>query len=109
MRLERLAVLGIAAIGLAACNTPAAPPPGPATMATPDVNLPEGSDCAAVIARYRAVVESDASTGNLEQPVYRKIAKEIAPAESACAAGHDAEARAMIAASAQRHGYPASL
>jgi hypothetical protein len=62
-----------------------------------------------VIARYRSVVESDASTGNLEQPVYRKIAKDIAPAESACSAGRDAEARSMIEASAQRHGYPTSL
>ena len=108
-RVAPFAALSFAALGLAACNTTAPPPPGSSAMTSPDVKLPEGSDCAAVIARYRAVVESDASTGNLEQPVYRKIAKEIAPAESACAVGRDAQARAMIAASAQRHGYPASL
>ncbi len=108
MRLALLVALGAASLGLAACNSPAAAPPSTTAM-TPAAALPGGSDCAAVIARYRAVVESDASTGNLEQPVYRRIAKEIAPAESACAAGHDAEAKAMIAASAQRHGYPTSL
>jgi hypothetical protein len=105
-----VAALGLAAFGLAACNSPTAPPAPGAVVVTPsDANLPQGGDCAAVIARYRAVVESDASTGNLERPVYKRIAAEIAPAERACAAGRDAQARSMIATSAQRHGYPASL
>lgn len=104
-----LAATLVVALGLAACNTPAPPPASGAITMTPPDALPQGGDCAAVIARYKAVVGSDASTGNLEQPVYRKIVKEIAPAEAACAAGHDAQAAAMIAASAQRHGYPASL
>ena len=104
------ALLGIAAASLAGCNTAAVPPTPAAVSAAPsDASLPQGSDCAALIARYRAVVGSDASTGNLEQPVYRKIEKEVAAAEASCAAGHDAQAAGMIAASAQRHGYPASL
>ena len=105
------AVLGLAVLALAGCNTPAAlpAPGGDLHESPPDASLPQGSGCAAVIARYKAVVGSDASTGNLEQPVYRKISTEIAAAEAACAAGHDAQAASMITASAQRHGYPASL
>jgi hypothetical protein len=39
----------------------------------------------------------------------RKIKRDIAAAEGACAAGHDAEGKAMIAASERRHGYPTDL
>jgi hypothetical protein len=38
-----------------------------------------------------------------------QIKRDIAAAESVCAAGHDAEAKAMIAASERRHGYPTDL
>ena len=110
LALPGLAALGAVALGLAGCNTPAAPPAAAAVSTAPtDASLPRGSDCADVISRYRAVVSSDASTGNLEQPVYRKIEKEVAAAEASCAAGHDAQAAAMVADSARRHGYPAAL
>jgi hypothetical protein len=99
-------------LALAACNAPAprpaAPPiPGSVAVTPPGFTLPEGSDCAAKIARYRAVQDNDLSMGHVAQSVYNQIQREIAGAEKACAAGQDAEARAMIAASQQRHGYPA--
>lgn len=99
------------ALALAACNTPAPPPaappvPGSVAVTPPGFTLPEGNDCAAKIARYRAVQDNDLSMGHVAQSVYNQIQREIAGAEKACAAGQDAEARAMISASQQRHGYP---
>ncbi len=106
----------LAALALAACNTPApqasaAPPPAPgAAPYTPaNFQLPEGSDCRAVIARYRAVQDNDLSMGHVAQSVYKQIQREIGAAESVCAAGRDSEAKAMVAASEQRHGYPTGL
>jgi hypothetical protein len=71
--------------------------------------LPEGSDCKAAIARYRAVQDNDLSMGHVAQSVYNQIKREIGAADSACASGHDTEAKAMIAASERRHGYPTGL
>ena len=100
-----------AALALAACNAPApqtSAPPAPGSVAvTPQgFQLPEGSDCKAAIARYRAVQDNDLSMGHVAQSVYNQIKREIAGAEGACAAGRDAEAKAMITASQTRHGYP---
>jgi curli biogenesis system outer membrane secretion channel CsgG len=99
---------------LAACNAPApqaSTPPTPGSVAvTPSgFQLPEGTGCSAKIARYRAVQDNDLSMGHVAQSVYNQIKKEMASAESVCAAGRDAEAKAMIAASQRRHGYPADL
>ena len=47
--------------------------------------------------------------GHVVQSVYSQIKRDIAAAESVCAAGHDAEAKTMIAASERRHGYPTDL
>ena len=47
--------------------------------------------------------------GHVAQSVYNQIKREVGAAEAACAAGHDAEAKAMIAASESRHGYPTNL
>jgi hypothetical protein len=71
--------------------------------------MPEGSDCGAAIARYRAVQDNDLSMGHVAQSVYKQIQREIGAAENACSAGHDAEAKAMITGSEQRHGYPTAL
>ncbi len=103
-----------AALALAACNAPApqaAPPPAPGSVAVtpPNFQLPEGSDCKAEIARYRAIQDNDLSMGHVVQSVYNQIKREIDAAESVCSAGHDAEAKAMIAASERRHGYPTNL
>ena len=47
--------------------------------------------------------------GHVAQSVYNQIKREIDAAEPVCAAGRDAQAKAMIAASEQRHGYPTGL
>jgi hypothetical protein len=47
--------------------------------------------------------------GHVGQSVYNQIKRDIAAAEGACAAGHDAEAKATIAASERRQGYPTDL
>ncbi len=105
----------LVALAVAACNAPtpqaSAPPPAPGSvLVTPsNFQMPEGGDCRATIARYRAVQDNDLSMGHVAQSVYKQIQREIAAAESACAAGRDAEAKAMITASEQRHGYPTGI
>ena len=94
-------------LALAACNVSRNPPAPAATTTAPSTSVTTGSDCGAVIARYRAVAKSDADTGNANASVYAQIDKEIRGAEAACAAGRDAEARTLIAGSKSRHGYPA--
>jgi hypothetical protein len=108
------AILLIAAVALAGCNAPApqaSPPPAPGSVAVtpPDFHLPEGGDCSAEIARYRAIQDNDLSMGHVAKSVYGQIKKEIDAAAGVCAAGHDAQAKAMITASKERHGYPTNL
>ena len=112
--MRTLAPIALAAFTLAACNTPApqasAPPaPGSVAVTPPGFQLPQGDDCSAKIARYRAVQDNDLSMGHVVPSVYNQIKKEIAEAESVCAAGRDAQAKAMVAASERRHGYPTDL
>jgi hypothetical protein len=111
--MKSLAPLAFAAFALAACNPApqASPPPAPGSVAVtpPDFHLPEGGDCSAEIARYRAIQNNDLSMGHVARSVYNQIKREIDAAESVCSAGHDAQAKSMIAASEKRHGYPASL
>ena len=112
--MKSLAPLAVAGFALAACNTPApqasAPPtPGSVAVTPPGFQLPEGGDCSAKIARYRAVQDNDLSMGHVAQSVYNQIKRETDAAQSVCAAGRDAEAKAMIAASEKRHGYPTDL
>ncbi len=107
----RLALPLACALALAGCNqsapTAAAPPPGPVSPVTPaGFALPQGAGCSGDIARYRAIQDNDLKTGHVNAKVYETIRGEIAQAESACAAGRDAEARGLIAASRKRHGYP---
>jgi hypothetical protein len=109
-----LAPLAFAGFALAACSSPApqasAPPaPGSVAVTPPGFQLPQGDDCSAKIARYRAVQDNDLSMGHVVPSVYNQIKRDLAAAESVCAAGHDAEAKAMIAASERRHGYPTDL
>ena len=111
--MRNLAPLVLAA-ALAACNTPvpqASPPPPPGSLAVTPSNfqMPEGSDCAAVIARYRAVQDNDLAMGHVNKSVYNQIKRETDAASQACAAGKDTEAKRMVAASEARHGYPTNL
>lgn len=100
----------LAALALAACNqtTPPAPPPGSAPLGvTPSTfSMPQGAGCTGDVARWKAIQDNDLQTGHVSQKVYDAIAKEIAQAQTACAAGRDAEASALVAASRKRHGYP---
>ena len=102
----------LAALALAACDASAPAPqaaaPAPAVAdVTPDnFKMPSGEGCAGDIARYRAVMSNDLSMGHVAKSVYNQVEKEIAEADSQCAAGHEALARATIVASRKRHGYP---
>ena len=69
--------------------------------------LPAASGtCQAHIARYRAVQEQDQASGNIAASVYAQVKAETDAADAQCAAGHQAQAEAMIRASEVRHGYP---
>ena len=112
-RFAPLALVAVA-LALAGCNAPqpqasAPPAPGSVAVTPPGFQLPEGGNCSAEIARYRAIMDNDLSMGHVAKSVYNQVAREIASAETACSAGHDAEAKAMIVASKQRHGYPTGL
>ncbi len=113
-RLATASPLAFVAFALAACNAPApqasAPPtPGSVAVTPSNFQLPEGGNCLAEIARYRAIQDNDLSMGHVAQSVYNQIKREIGAAEQVCSAGQDAKAKAMIVASKQRHGYPTDL
>ena len=67
------------------------------------------NSCSAEIARYRAVQDNDLAMGHVARSVYNAMKRETEAALAACSAGRDAQAKAMVAASKQRHGYPADL
>jgi hypothetical protein len=104
-----------AALMLAACNSNApapqasAPPPSqaPAGVTPSSFRLPEGSGCSGDVARWKAIQDNDLATGHVSRSVYDRIQNDINQASAACAAGRDAEARAMVRASRVRNGYPA--
>jgi hypothetical protein len=75
----------------------------------PSFQMPGGSGCAGEIARFRAVMENDYSSGNVAKSVYAQVTHEIDAAGKFCAAGQDAKASAMIRASQARHGYSTHL
>ena len=116
-RFAQLAPALAAAACLAGCNTTgpssvaAAPPAAaPSVFATQHYTpqgfkLPEGSGCSGAIARWQAIQANDFASGNVNPSVHKEIQSEIAAASSVCAAGQDAQATAMIAASRRRHGY----
>ena len=68
--------------------------------------LPDGNGCAGDVARWQAVQANDYAGGNVGLRVYNEIQNEIDRAAALCAAGQDAAARKLIAASKSRHGYP---
>jgi hypothetical protein len=47
--------------------------------------------------------------GHVVQSVYNQIKRETDAASKLCAAGRDAEAKAMVTTSQSRHGYPTNL
>jgi hypothetical protein len=115
--LMRSAAFGLGLLALAGCNTATAPvsstPPsssyaGLAPGVSPaGFRLPEGKGCTAHIARWKALQDNDLNSGHVGQKVYDQIQADIRQASSACAAGRDAEAQAIVRGSRSRHGYPA--
>ena len=90
--MRTLALLVAACFPLAACNAPApqasAPPtPGSVAVTPAGFQLPEGMDCSAKIARYRAVQDNDLSMGHVAQSVYEQIKRDTDAASNVCAAG----------------------
>src|SRR5690242_3323963 len=61
--------------------------------------------CAAAIAEFETIINSDAATGNLNKGVHRRIVAELADVKASCGAGHDAEATRALAGVKSRHGY----
>lgn len=92
-------------LALGACTqTTPAPQAGTAPSLTPST-LPAGSGCSGEIARFQAVLKSDAATGNVNRSVYNRAEPDIDRASAACAAGRDGEARSMLASTKSRFGY----
>lgn len=117
LRMSMSAAVLCAAVTLGGCNqdgsqaaAPAAAVPPTAAAGPGQPNwpaLPAGAACTDELNRYQAVLKADIATGNVNKSVYDKIQTELARAADACAAGHDAEARSLIHASKERHGYRA--
>ena len=112
-----LAVILAASLGLAGCNgagnsrqqAVAAPEQATPRLVTPSgFKLPDGAGCSGAVARFRALIDSDLDVGHTTKTVHAVMSGDIDRAAAACAAGNDAGARAQIAASRSRHGYPSS-
>lgn len=115
--IPRNALLALAtSLALAACQTaaeapapqpvaaqPAAPPP---YVTRPDFRLPEGGGCAGDLARFRAVIDNDLTTGHVAREVHGRMVANLAGPEAACRAGRAGEAAAGLRAVRQRYGYP---
>ena len=64
-----------------------------------------GPDCAGPINQLRAVIDSDAATGNLNRSVYARMQPGLAQAATLCRSGHPAEALRELQAVKHRNGY----
>jgi len=100
----------VAASALCGCNEttgPVAPVAAtPAAAAVPvGPNLPEGAACTGDYRHFQAVLKDDVETGNLDPRVFDQIQADLSKAAAVCAAGRDGEARAIIHASKEKHGY----
>ncbi|MDQ6866938.1 MAG: hypothetical protein M3178_00450 [Pseudomonadota bacterium] len=104
----------LAAIALGGCNqtsgssapVAAVAPQAPAPPNWP--KLPEGAACTNDLNHYQTVLDADIGTGNVNRSVYDQIETDLDRAASACAAGHDGEARAIVRSTKLQHGYRAS-
>ena len=99
---ETVAVVLLSSSLLAACNQTAAPRPSAAVAGAASGGA---TGCAGDIAQFRAVLKNDVDTGNVGQSVYTRANADLGRADSACAAGRDAEARSLVASTKGRYGY----
>ncbi|QFU16039.1 hypothetical protein [Microvirga thermotolerans] len=103
LAVRTLWLAGLAALPLAACNQTAPPA---ASAATPSsFRMPEGAGCRGEIERYRAVMSNDLAMGHVNRSVYDRVERDLGPADTACAAGREAEAIRMVNATKARYGY----
>jgi hypothetical protein len=104
----------LAAIAIGGCNQTSgssAPVAAVAPQASAPPNwpkLPEGATCTNDLNHYQSVLDTDVGTGNVNRSGYDQIETDLRRAASACAAGHDGEARAIIRSTKLQHGYRAS-
>ena len=102
--LAAILALPLIAAALAACNRTSAAPPAGAIPAA--VQAPGGAGCSGEIARFQAVLKSDVETGNVSRKVSERAEPQLNRASSACAAGRDEEAGAILASTKRQFGYP---
>lgn len=85
----------------------APPPAAQGSGVTPSsFRLPAGEGCAGEVARFRAVMDNDLSTGHVNKSVYEKVVAEIGQADATCKGGNSGGAIAQIRATKSRYGYP---
>lgn len=101
LRFPTVGLRALLALGLLAA--PALAQTAPDEDAPP---LPDGNDCAAVIARWQDFSGRETKGGHMDESVYNQIQNEIDRADHLCQAGQDAQARRAVAESKRRHGYP---
>jgi hypothetical protein len=106
MKTVTCTLLLVGVLPLAACNqTASSPAPAGTSGMLSSFRGPEGVACKGEIDRYRAVMSNDLAMGHVNQSVYNRVERDIAQAETACAAGQDAEAIRLVNATKARHGY----
>ncbi|MCA3623475.1 MAG: hypothetical protein IOC52_04770 [Methylobacterium sp.] len=105
------AVSMIALLALGACQStepprPAAQEPRGVSITPAGFRLPEGTGCAADIARFRAIMRNDIETGHTTKSVFDQIEGEMQKADAMCSSGNAGGASAHVRATRTRFGYP---
>jgi hypothetical protein len=70
--------------------------------ATPALAQP---NCAAVIAEFRGIVETESQMGHVNAAAKRRLQAELGSIEQTCRAGRDSQAMSALTALKRRHGY----
>ncbi len=100
-------VVVASALLLGGCNQTGSPAAAPLSQAGAAPQMPSGAGCAGQIGRFRTVIDNENRVGQVSPSVYTRLDADVSRAEAACAAGRDAEAQRMLAATKARYGYPA--
>lgn len=82
------------------------PPAAQAAAPAPAATAPVAAGCSGEVTRFRAVMANDVATGNVGRSVHDKISRELDRADSACKAGRDSEAVAIVRLTKAQNGYP---
>ena len=103
--LRTLTVRAALGLGLALAAVAPAPAQTDPDEAAPSP-VPNGNDCAGVIARWQDFSGRESQGGHMDLAVYNQIQNDIDRASGLCQAGQDAQARRAVAESKRKHGYP---